>query len=181
MTGSRLNSNHYQKFKAGIHFKWSVSARSRLLEKKTENKLGAIRLSTQRRIILEEVLNTKKHPTADAIYQNVKHRLPRISLGTVYRNLESLSENGYIQRIDTGTGPRRYDGNTNPHVHIRCTCCDSLGDINETDLLEKLLLQDLKTAYQIHEVIVEIRGLCPECQKHDFPQGLIKNPLSVEP
>ncbi|TWI68884.1 Fur family ferric uptake transcriptional regulator [Desulfobotulus alkaliphilus] len=151
------------------------------MEKKTENKLGAIRLSPQRRLILEEVMGTKKHPTADVIYRNVKHKLPNISLGTVYRNLESLSENGYIQRIDTGTGPRRYDGDTRPHAHIRCTSCDSLEDLPEKNLLEKFLLRELKTDYYIQEVIIEIRGLCPECQQSDIPEDIRQNPLQVEP
>ncbi|MCW7754671.1 transcriptional repressor [Desulfobotulus sp. H1] len=135
------------------------------MEKNSPKKLGATRLSAQRRVILEDVLGCKSHPTADMVYRSVQHKLPRISLGTVYRNLESLSEGGYIQRIDTGTGPRRYDGDTRTHAHIRCIACDKLEDIAVEEHLESLIPENTGTGYTINDVIIEIRGLCPECQK----------------
>lgn len=132
-------------------------------------KFGAIRLSRQRQIILNEVLFSKSHPTADMVYKNVQEALPRISLGTVYRNLESLSEAGYILRIDTGKGPRRYDGTPHSHAHIRCIRCDSLEDLPEFTALEKVLKEDIQTPYEIHDIIVEVRGICPGCASNDGP------------
>ena len=134
------------------------------MEHSHKEKLGAIRLSAQRRIILDVVLATQSHPTADMVYRWVQNKLPRISLGTVYRNLESLSEAGYIARIDTGAGPRRYDGSTHTHAHIRCTACDSLEDLPASIPLESLLREQVESPYQIHDIIVEVRGLCPKCQ-----------------
>ena len=57
------------------------------------------RMTIQKRIILEELEKTKKHPTAESLYAEVKKRLPEISIGTVYRNLEVLARNGTAQKL----------------------------------------------------------------------------------
>jgi Fur family ferric uptake transcriptional regulator len=59
-------------------------------------------MTRQRRVILEELRKVNTHPSADEIYEIVRKRLPRISLGTVYRNLEILSESGDIQKLEPG-------------------------------------------------------------------------------
>ena len=68
------------------------------------------RMTHQRRIILEELRNTRSHPTADEVYEIVRKRIPKISLGTVYRNLELLSESGVIQKLEIGGTQKRFDG-----------------------------------------------------------------------
>lgn len=77
-----------------------------------ENKM---RMTRQRKIILEEVRKVNTHPSADEIYEMVRLRLPRISLGTVYRNLEILSELGKIQKLQLSGSLKRFDWNTNKH------------------------------------------------------------------
>ena len=81
-----------------------------------------IRLTPQRQVILEELAKVKTHPTANEVYDMVRKRLPRIGLGTVYRNLELMADNGMILKLEVGGSQKRFDATTNLHYHIRCTC-----------------------------------------------------------
>ena len=96
-----------------------------------------MRLTNQRQVILEELRNVKTHPTASELYDMVRQRLPRIGLGTVYRNLELLADCGIINKLETGGEQKRFDGNPGPHYHIRCTTCGRVDDI-DMPLLENL-------------------------------------------
>ncbi|MCJ7604005.1 MAG: transcriptional repressor, partial [Desulfobulbaceae bacterium] len=69
-----------------------------------------LRMTKQRQVILEELRKVKTHPTADDMYQMLRKKMPKISLGTVYRNLEILSESGIIQKLDVGGTQKRFDG-----------------------------------------------------------------------
>lgn len=71
-----------------------------------------IRLTTQRQIILEELAKVKTHPTASELYDMVRKRLPRIGLGTVYRNLELMADSGMILKIEVGGTQKRFDATT---------------------------------------------------------------------
>lgn len=124
---------------------------------------GSFQETCQRRVILEELRKVTSHPTADEVYEMVRQRLPRISLGTVYRNLEMLSERGVIQRLPGGT-KMRFDGNAQQHYHIRCVNCDRVDDVPFEPLthLEKELRP--ATDYEILGHRVEFFGLCPRCR-----------------
>lgn len=85
------------------------------------------RLTNQKQFILDYLQNTTIHPTAEEIYLNVKKQLPRISLGTIYRNLENFIETGKILEIN---GPiKRFDGDTSNHQHFICRSCGKVHDI----------------------------------------------------
>ena len=123
-----------------------------------------MRKTEQRTVILEELRKCRHHPGADEIYLRVKERLPRISLGTVYRNLELLSAQGTIQRLDSGTGQKRFDPVAEPHCHFRCTRCGKVEDLPFAVDLPKL---DPGLAWVRQRVISgghsEYFGLCPDC------------------
>ena len=121
------------------------------------------RMTRQRKIILEELRNLHTHPTADEVYERVRKRLPRISLGTVYRNLEVLSESGLIKKLN-GT-PMRFDGKLDAHHHARCLRCSKVEDVQ---LKRKIGLKDLDgglEGWNLVERRVELWGLCPDCNK----------------
>jgi Fe2+ or Zn2+ uptake regulation protein len=88
-----------------------------------------LRMTRQRKIILEELRKVNTHPCADEIYESVRRRMPRISLGTVYRNLEILSRLGEIQKLEVGGILKRFDGLAENHYHIRCTSCGRVSDV----------------------------------------------------
>ena len=83
-----------------------------------------LRMTRQRQVILEELRATDQHPSADDLYGRVKRKLPRISLGTVYRNLEILTELGEIQMIGLAGSLKRFDGIPHNHYHMRCLHCE---------------------------------------------------------
>jgi Fur family ferric uptake transcriptional regulator len=121
-------------------------------------------MTRQRQVILEELRQVNTHPSADEIYEMVRKRLPRISLGTVYRNLEILSESGEIQKVELGSSQKRFDGFAHPHDHIRCIRCDRLIDAPThvaPDLEGRL---QSETDFQILGHRLEFFGICPDCQ-----------------
>lgn len=123
-----------------------------------------VRRSIQRLAILEEIRKVDTHPTADDVYAMVRHRLPKISLGTVYRNLELLTEGGEIQRLESAGTQRRYDGNPVNHTHIRCTCCGRVEDLHDVELPSiDEIGADIRD-YQITGCRLEFTGICPICR-----------------
>jgi len=119
-------------------------------------------MTMQRRVILEELAKVTSHPTADQLYQLVRRQLPRISLGTVYRNLDILSQTGMILRLD-GEGQRRFDANANNHYHICCTLCGRTDDL-QMKLIPKLEQNAAKAGgYQVTGHQLEFQGICPAC------------------
>lgn len=85
-------------------------------------------MTRQRSVVLEELRKVKSHPTADELHAIVRRRLPRISLGTVYRNLEYLLAAGSISRLES-SGSMRFDGDVSSHQHVRCVFCGRIADI----------------------------------------------------
>jgi Fur family ferric uptake transcriptional regulator len=122
-----------------------------------------MRLTSQRQVILEELKKVKSHPTANEIYDMVRKRLPRIGLGTVYRNLDLLAERGIINKLDVCGEQKRFDGNTSPHYHIRCNHCNRVEDIFiERDMeLEKNAASCCN--YKILDHHVQFSGICSKC------------------
>ena len=125
-----------------------------------------MRMTKQRRLILEELRRTNDHPTADVLYDRVRAHIPRISLGTVYRNLEILTALGEIQTLELSGSQKRYDGIPGKHYHIRCLHCGRLDDapIAPLSRLEDELYE--ATVYTIMGHRLEFMGLCPECSKN---------------
>jgi len=124
-----------------------------------------MRMTPQRRVILEELRKVNDHPAADEIYQRVRKRLPKISLGTVYRNLEVLCELGTIQRLELSGSTKRYDGVPNKHYHIRCVEC---GRVDDAPIAPLNQLEDDLYGTTVYEIIghnLEFTGLCPRCSR----------------
>lgn len=122
-------------------------------------------MTQQRTVILEELRSVTTHPSADEVYAMVRKRLPRVSLGTIYRNLEILSASGEIQRLDSGSSLKRFDGRADRHYHIRCQRCDRLADIFfEMDLNLDVSAGSF-TDFSIVGHKLEFVGVCPDCQR----------------
>ena len=95
-----------------------------------------LRMTTQRQVIMEELRKVKSHPTAGELCQMVRKRLPRISLGTVYRNLDILSRSGLIQKLDVAGQEMRFDGDIRDHYHLRCLDCGGVSDVEMPLLMD---------------------------------------------
>lgn len=122
-------------------------------------------MTRQRQVILEELRRTTSHPTADDVYDMVRQRLPKVSLGTVYRNLDILSTRGLIRKLELGGTQRRFDGNATDHYHVRCIRCGRVDDVPTQPLttIENALRK--VTDYDIIGHQLEFIGLCPQCKK----------------
>ena len=122
-----------------------------------------MRLTSQRQVILEELRKVKSHPTANEVYDMVRKRLPRIGLGTVYRNLDLLAEKGIIKKLEVGGDQKRFDGDISPHYHIRCLECKRVDDvfIERNQDLEKSAASNCN--YKILGHHVEFSGICNQC------------------
>ena len=123
------------------------------------------RMTRQRQIILEELRTVDSHPSADEVYEMVRKRLPRISLGTVYRNLEILSELGEIQKLELGGDLKRFDRKPNKHYHIRCMNC---GRVDDAPIAPLNQVEDELYGTTVFTIIghrLEFEGLCPRCSK----------------
>lgn len=122
------------------------------------------RNTRQRQIVLEELQKLTSHPTAAELYDIVRRRLPRISLGTVYRNLELLTRLGTIQKLDVAGDEARFDANARPHAHIRCVRCDRVDDILAPPLDLFGGLANDSAGYQVLDCCLQYRGICPKCR-----------------
>ncbi|MGL1891896.1 MAG: transcriptional repressor [Spirochaetaceae bacterium] len=123
-----------------------------------------IRMTNQRKVILEELQRHVDHPTADEIYAEIRKVLPKVSLGTVYRNLEQMSSQGTILKLE-GSGQKRFDPKPNPHPHFRCTKCGAVEDIHEE--IQPPIVKENSTWFKEHTIngiILEYYGFCNNCR-----------------
>ena len=122
-----------------------------------------LKYSRQRESIQKFLMTRTDHPTADTIYENLRREYPKISLGTVYRNLSLLTEIGEIQTISTGVGPDRFDGNAHPHYHFICKKCGRVIDLKMQGLEHINLLAQHDFSGSIDGHTVFFYGSCEEC------------------
>jgi len=118
----------------------------------------------QRRVILEELGKVKTHPTADEVYEMARKRLPNISIATVYRNLDLMSKNNSIYKLDIAGRKKRFDADISRHYHLRCSECGAVCDIKLSELkdIEKRL-KSLKGLEGIVDFNLEFKGKCKNC------------------
>jgi len=123
------------------------------------------RNTQQRRVIVDELRKHPTHPTAAELYEATRRRLPRISLGTVYRNLDVLGRMGVVRKIEVGGGEARFDLNVTPHHHVRCVHCSNVADVRDSPVA---LSTDGIEEIAGHEIVgyrLEFTGICSECRR----------------
>ena len=122
------------------------------------------RKSKQKEAILRVLRGTTSHPSADWVYEQVKREIPKISLGTVYRNLKLLKQEGEILELDLASTLSRFDGNSQEHYHFRCERCGRIFDVDEPvdEEIDGRVAQ--KTGFNVSHHRLEFRGLCNDCQ-----------------
>jgi Fur family transcriptional regulator, peroxide stress response regulator len=123
-----------------------------------------LQVTYQRLAVYQALYFTKEHPSAEAIYQQVKKRFPMISLGTVYKTLERFQEVGLIQKVSPLTEIARYDAKTSPHVHMVCLECQSVQDVTEPVMEMKLPLLE-RNGFKVMNQQVLLQGYCVHCRK----------------
>lgn len=124
-----------------------------------------LRMTCQRRVILEELQKVHSHPTVDEIYEMVRKRLPRISLGTVYRNLEILTKLGILQKLEKTGTHKRFDSRLDDHSHIRCVRCGMLQDLDTEPRIEMPEALNQITNFEVTGYCLEYIGICSSCSE----------------
>ena len=120
------------------------------------------KFSRQRSAILDFLSTRKDHPTADVIYTNIRLQYPNISLGTVYRNLAALSDEGVILSLSVGDGYEHFDGNSAPHAHLNCKRC---GKIYDAPLKQDILSETAKeNDFSSETTVYIVYGVCSKCR-----------------
>jgi Fe2+ or Zn2+ uptake regulation protein len=122
-------------------------------------------LTTQRAAVHEYLSGVEHHPTAEEVFLAVKSKLPRISLATVYKNLEALVKCGAVSKLAYGDASARYDIRTDHHYHTRCLECGKIWDLDApggSKLLEHIKPQ---TGFEVKDYRLELLGYCRECRR----------------
>ncbi len=123
------------------------------------------RETKQREVILNLLRHTDTHPTADWIYDEVRKVIPKISKGTVYRNLNILQDMREISALSLSGAATRYEGKQENHYHFRCEKCGQVFDLDEP--VDKKLDEKIasSTGFRVSYHRLEFRGLCKDCQR----------------
>jgi len=126
-----------------------------------------VRMTRQRRVILDVLSRLKTHPTAEELYRVVRRRIPGISLSSVYRNLDVLTRAGAIHKLDMAGSQARFDGDVSLHYHLRCLEC---GRVDDSAAGPFLMIEEAArraTSYEIVGHRLEFLGICPACRKKE--------------
>ena len=123
------------------------------------------RNTIQKETIYKTLCDLANHPTVEEIYLKLHSSMPQISLATVYRDLNNLSSEGKIQRVDGINSEVHYDHNTSKHFHIQCSKCGKVFDVETEEIpdLEKFVKNSNGFELQGYQLIFS--GLCPDCKK----------------
>lgn len=121
-------------------------------------------LTRQRAAVFDYLSGVDHHPTAEEVYMAVKRKLPRISLATVYKNLEKLVECGAATKLTYGDAASRYDIRTDHHYHTRCVSCGELRDFESEKGLRLLRQLAPDTGFQVEDYRLELVGYCRACK-----------------
>ena len=119
------------------------------------------RFSYQREQIYQAVCDTCQHPTAQMVYERLRPELPRLSLGTVYRNLHQMAQEGRLVELD---GPvARFDARLRPHAHFRCLTCGGVSDVDTLPYDERLDRLAASGGRRVQGHSLVFTGICPAC------------------
>lgn len=123
-----------------------------------------LRLTVQRRAVLQAVLQRTDHPTAEQIFDALHRRLPGLSLATIYRILDKLVSVGVVRHLYHTGMPVRFDSTMQRHDHFTCTRCGKVVDLHSPTLDNLPLPEELPEGYQIEQYSVQFYGLCADCR-----------------
>ncbi len=123
---------------------------------------AGFRVTRQRRAVYDKLIDSDRHPTAEQVFASVKDQLPKISLATVYKALDSLVASGLVQKVVT-EGSARYEARCDEHYHACCVVCGWVRDINADPEMQKRLRSLSPAGFRTERAVIEFRGVCDEC------------------
>ncbi len=131
-------------------------------------KQTGVRITPQRHAILEFLVESMTHPTADDIYKALEGKFPNMSVATVYNNLRVFREVGLVKELTYGDTSSRFDFVTTEHYHVICEACGKIVDFHYPGLDEVEQLASHVTGFSISHHRMEVYGTCSDCQHKDL-------------
>ncbi len=122
-----------------------------------------MRYSHQRESIYRAVMESEKHPTAQMVYDALKNDIPKLSLGTVYRNLNQLADAGRLMKIPLADGSCRFDGTNRDHSHVICDKCGQVMEVEPPQIADIKAYVAQQTAYRLDACNLVLHGTCSHC------------------
>ncbi|EDL65159.1 peroxide-responsive transcriptional repressor PerR [Bacillus sp. SG-1] len=122
-----------------------------------------VRITPQRHAILEYLIHSMAHPTADDIYKALEGKFPNMSVATVYNNLRVFREVGLVKELTYGDASSRFDYVTSDHYHVICDECGKIVDFHYPGLDEVEQLASHVTGFKVRNHRMEIYGTCESC------------------
>lgn len=130
-----------------------------------------VRITPQRHAILEYLVQSMTHPTADEIYRSLEHKFPNMSVATVYNNLRVFKEVGLVKELTYGDASSRFDFTTSDHYHVICEECGKIMDFHYPGLDDVEQLAAHVTGFDVTHHRMEVYGYCPDCKKKESVQN----------
>ena len=140
-----------------------MSEEGQLKEAISTLKETGVRITPQRHAILEYLIDSMAHPTADDIYKALEGKIPNMSVATVYNNLRVFREVGLVKELTYGDASSRFDFVTTDHYHVICDGCGKIVDFHYPGLDEVEQLASHVTGFKVNNHRMEIYGTCTEC------------------
>jgi len=150
--------------------KGSSRVNSRELKEKMDafrarcRKVG-LKITPQRMAVYKALIESKEHPSAEAVYRNIKKRLPNISLDTVNRTLLTLSEIGVAFVVEGSGDAKRFDGNLESHQHFKCIKCKRIIDFYHKPFDNIPIPKSISKKFTVLKKTVYLEGICDSCRK----------------
>jgi Fur family peroxide stress response transcriptional regulator len=117
----------------------------------------------QRQVIYEALMRMHDHPSPEAVYAQVRRRIPSISLATVYKNIKTFVEHGLLREVSLHHGSTRVETNMEPHHHMVCIQCKAIIDLPDEDVEPVRMKRRAPDGFRVKRFSIEGIGYCKKC------------------
>jgi len=124
-----------------------------------------LKITPQRTIIYQELLQAKDHPSADILYKRLVKKIPNLSFDTVNRTLLTFSQIGIANIVEGYGQPKRYDPNIDTHHHFRCIKCHNIIDFQNKAYNNITVPEEIQKEFTVLNKKVVLEGFCNKCKK----------------
>lgn len=124
---------------------------------------AGLKLTHQRVEVYRELCKSSDHPSAEALYNRLRTRIPTLSLDTVYRTLATMQRNGLINKVETVESQARFEVKITRHHHLTCRKCNKITDFQWESLDDAILPLEISSWGRIENKNVTVFGICKEC------------------
>jgi len=121
----------------------------------------------QRQVVYRALMMSADHPSPEMVYEQVRHEMPSISLGTVYKTIKTFVELGLVREVSPEHATVRLDANLEPHHHFICLRCKAIHDLRMEDVEPVKLRRGLPKGFRAERTAVEVLGLCAQCSRKE--------------